>query len=123
MIVLGFLSAFFFLLLVIKYPLRKLGFNKANAFMMKLHEAASLGVFVTGIVQIVVGLKRYTKDKLLSVVTGMLVYLIDFAIIAACHMTKDVKRKMHDHRLLSLASCAALAGHVTVNIIARKSSK
>ena len=123
MAVLGWMSAIFFFMLVIKYPLRKLGFHKANAFMMKLHEAASLGVFVTGIVQVVKGLKNFSKNKAASFVTGLLVYLIDICIIAACHMTKDVKRKMRDHRILSLASCIALAGHIAVNIALNNRNK
>ena len=120
MAVLGWISAIFFLMLVIKYPLRKLGFYKANAFMMKLHEIASLGVFLTGFANIIIGIKNHAKDKTLSIFTGLIAYIIDVVIIAACHMTKDKKKKMRDHRILSLASCIALIIHIFSNIIAKK---
>ena len=66
MTVLGFVSLICFLALVVKYPLRKLKFYRANAFMMKLHEAASLGVFLAGAVQMINGIKNCRALSLIS---------------------------------------------------------
>ena len=49
-IVLGLLSLVCFLLLAVKYPLRKLGLHKLNGSLMKLHEPASAGLMLAGLV-------------------------------------------------------------------------
>jgi len=116
MTILGIISLVCFLMLVVKYPLRKLGLHKANAFMMKLHEAASLGLFLSALVQLVLGVKKYRKTRPFSVITGILAYLLDFTIITACHVTKDPVKKMRDHRILSLSATITTAVHVILTI-------
>ena len=120
MAVLGFISLICFLALVVKYPLRKLKFYRANAFTMKLHEAASLGVFLAGAAQMIKGIKNCGRNKFAAVVSGIAAYVADVIIIVACHMTKDVRKKMRDHRVLSLISCIALAVHILAVLLVKK---
>ena len=119
MTILGIISLVCFLALVIKYPLRKLGFNKANAAMMKLHELASFGVFACGIAQIIIGIRKYGKSRPTGVITGCIAYAIDVIIIAACHMTKNPQKKMRDHRHLSLGAAAASLIHIIAVILGK----
>ncbi len=107
----GGASAACYGLLVVKYPLRELGMNKLNAQMMKLHEPASGAFFILGTVHGAIALLG--KKKLgAAAISGATFYLLCTALIAACHMTKDPKKKMRDHRLYSLASSLALTSHI-----------
>ena len=105
-----------FLALVIKYPLRKLGFHMANAFMMKFHEIASFGLFAVGIWQIIVSIKNLASLYPAAVISGIIAYAVDIIIIAACHMTKDPAKKLRDHRILSLLAVIASLIHIVICI-------
>ena len=115
-IALGWICLFCFLALVIKYPLRKLGLAKANAFMMKLHEVASGTLFLAGLLHMILALVKKRKNVLL-IVSGSVLFAILFIIVAACHMTKDYEVKMKWHRILSLLAVLALAAHMILFFI------
>ncbi len=110
-IALGYTALACFLVLVVKYPLRKLGLAKANAFMMKLHEIASGTLFLAGILHMITALVKKRKHVLL-IVSGAVLFAILFIIVEACHMTKDYEVKMKWHRILSLLAVLALAAHI-----------
>lgn len=111
----GYAALAFFILSAIKYPLRKLGLNKANALMMKLHEAASGGVFLFGTIHMIMAFVK--KKALPLLLSGLAVYLILFVLVAACHMTKDFKVKMKWHRILSLGTVIAIALHMVIYFV------
>ena len=117
MIILGIICLVCFAGLVVKYPLRKLGMEKANAFMMKLHEAVSSGLFLGGIAKIVIGVKKHLIRYPLAFFSGIAAFLADTVIITACHVTKDREKKMRDHRLLSLIATVLTVVHGTAVII------
>lgn len=116
-IVTGYITLFCFLMLAVKYPLRKLGLTKANQFMMKLHEIASAALVLVGTAHLVMACLVFSQYSLLLTLSGITVYVLCFVIITACHLTKDVKVKMHWHRILSLAAAIAIAVHVTAYFV------
>ena len=115
----GIIALASFIALVIKYPLRKLGMHKANAELMKAHEAASAGVFGVGIVHMILVIarrKEFGKRSMpCKIACGATSLTLITVLIAACHMTEDQERKMRDHRALSLASTIAIAAHIVAH--------
>ena len=101
-----------FILLVIKYPLRKLRLFSLNAFLMKLHEAASGIYFLAAIAHMITGFSLIRISPAALIVSGFAAFIISIVLIVACHMTKDVKKKMCWHRWYSLLMTAAIVVHV-----------
>lgn len=110
----GGATAVCFALLVVKYPLRKLGLHRLNAKMMKLHEPVSGGLVLAGALHCAAVLSGKGKPSLPAVVTGSAFSALYMSLVTACHLTEDRKKKMHDHRLWSLASALALGAHFAV---------
>ena len=94
--------------LLIKYPLRKLGFNKANAVMMQAHEAASGTYFLASLVHMATG-KTASRFKTFS---GAAAFATSVVLIADCHIAKDQKKKMQRHRAYSAVLTACTAMHI-----------
>lgn len=111
-IILGWLSLVCFLLLSVKYPLRKLGLHRLNGALMKLHEPASAGLLLAGLVHLILCVRLFGQKPLLLPLSGLAVFLMCFVIIAACHMMKEPKQKMRWHRLLSLITVLLIAIHM-----------
>ena len=78
------------LALLVKYPLRKLGMHKLNAFFMKLHEAASGLFFVAAVAHMISGLREARKNPI-AALTGLAAFVISTVLIVACHMTKGTE--------------------------------
>ena len=97
------------LALLVKYPLRKLGMHKLNAFFMKLHAVAHM----------ISGLREARKNPI-AALTGLAAFVISTVLIAACHMTKDAQKKMRWHRIYSLFLTLTVAGHVTAAAALKK---
>lgn len=112
----GIVALICYFLLVIKYPLRKLGLHDLNASLMKLHEAMSGLFFLAMIAHLVLGLifglPAMIANRVLLAVCGFAALIISFILTAACHMTKDVKKKMYWHRWYSLILTVAIVIHV-----------
>ena len=100
------------ILLVSNYPLRKLRLFSLNAFLMKLHEAASGIFFLAAIAHMITGFSLIKTSPAALIVSGFAAFIISIVLIAACHMTKDVKKKMYWHRWYSLLMTAAIVVHV-----------
>lgn len=113
-IVTGIAALVCFVLLVIKYPLRKLRFFRLNAFLMKLHEAASGIYFLAAIAHMITGFSLIKANPAALIVSGFAAFIISVVLIAACHMTKDAKKKMYWHRWYSLFMTAAVVVHVLI---------
>ena len=111
-IILGLLTLVCFLLLAVKYPLRKLRLFSLNAFLMKLHEAASGIFFLAAIAHMITGFSLIKTSPAALIVSGFAAFIISIVLIVACHMTKDVKKKMYWHRWYSLLMTAAVVVHV-----------
>ena len=111
-IILGVITLVCFLLLAVKYPLRKLGLHKLNGALMKLHEPASAGLLLAGLVHLILCFRFFRQGSLLLPLSGLAVFVMCFVIIAACHMMKEPKQKMHWHRILSLITVILIAIHM-----------
>ena len=111
-VILGLLGLVCFLLLAVKYPLRKLGLHKLNGKLMKLHEPASAGLLLAGLVHLILCFRFFRLGSLLLPLSGLAVFVMCFVIIAACHMMKEPKQKMRWHRILSLVTAILLATHM-----------
>lgn len=109
--VFGIAAAASFLPLIIKYPLRKLGFERINAHLMKLHEAASAGFWLFGIIHAVISLVR-GKGGRLTKASGAFSLALGTWLITDCHIAKDYEKKMFRHRCYSLALTASLLCHI-----------
>ena len=108
----GYLTLACFILLAVKYPLRIAGAHKANAFLMKLHEAASGIYFLAAIAHMITGFSLIKTSTAALIVSGFAAFIISVVLIAACYMTKDVKKKMYWHRWYSLLMTTAVVVHV-----------
>ena len=108
---LGISSAICFIPLGAKYPLRKLGLNKANAFLMKYHEHASAGFFLLGTAHMAAELAS-KKGSAFKNYSGFTTLALTTWLIADCHMAKDPQKKMERHRWYSLGLAALLAVHI-----------
>lgn len=113
-LVTGYICLVCFVLLAVKYPLRKLGLHKLNAALMKIHEAASGLLFLAAIVHIILVFHVALSNGSALPIFGALSFALLIWLVAACHMMKDVKKRMSWHRWLSLVSCLAIAAHVAV---------
>lgn len=113
-LVTGYICLACFVLLAVKYPLRKLGLHKLNAALMKIHEHASGLLFIAAIAHIILIFPAALSKGFALPVLGGVSFALLFWLVAACHMMKDVKKRMSWHRWLSLSSCLAIAAHVVV---------
>lgn len=112
----GYITLTCFVLLAAKYPLRKLGAHRTNAFLMRLHEAASAVFMLAGLLHMILVLKLLGSCTVWLPVSGFAAFAVSLVLIAACHMTKDAKKKMYWHRRYSLAMFAAIAVHLILQI-------
>lgn len=119
-LVTGYICLACFILLAVKYPLRKLGLHKVNAALMKIHEHASGLLFIAAIVHIVLVFPVALEKGPALPIFGGVSFALLFWLVAACHMMKDVKKRMVWHRWLSLVSCLAIIAHVAVYWLVRK---
>lgn len=103
----GYTAAVSLAALMVKYPLRKLGMNKANATMMHAHEAASGAYFLAALAHMATGQKVVS----FKTISGAAAFAISVVLIADCHMAKDQKTKMQRHRGYSAVLAAAAAIH------------
>lgn len=108
----GILALVCFLLLSLKYPLRKLGLHRLNAALMKFHEHASAGLLLAGLIHLILCIHRIKVQGALLIFSGISVFVMSIVIIAACHMMKEPAQKMRWHRVLSLAAALLLALHI-----------
>lgn len=106
--------------LAVKYPLRKLHMDKLNAELMKAHEAMSGVFFLSASAHLASGLMRAKKITPAVIISGGAAYAVSVMLIAACHMTKDPKKKMRWHRLYSLVLAETMAGHAAIARLAQK---
>ena len=104
----GYLTLACFILLAVKYPLRIAGAHKANALLMKLHEAASGGFLLFALIHVFFTFKALAIHG---------VWLPVLVLIYACHMTKDIRKKMCWHRWYSLALLMFIALHMVLYFI------
>lgn len=109
----GIIALVCFLLLSVKYPLRKLGLHRPNAALMKCHEHASAGLLLAGLIHLILGIGRIKVQGALLVLSGIGVFVMSIVIIAACHMMKDPGQKMRWHRALSLVTALLTVLHIT----------
>lgn len=96
--------------LAVKYPLRKLGLDKANAYLMKLHEAASAGFWLFGIIHMTAELLTH-KCNAFARISGFFSLGLSTWLIADCHIAKNHEKKMKRHRIYSLALTFSLILH------------
>lgn len=111
-VITGYIALICFVLLAVKYPLRKLGMNRANGFLMKLHEAASALLLIAAVAHCILALPVLGGSVPALFLNGAAALVLLVWIIAACHMMKDVKKRMNWHRWLSLAAAVAITAHV-----------
>lgn len=111
-LVTGYICLACFILLSVKYLLRKFGLHKLNAALMKIHEHASGLLFLAAIAHIILVFPTALNKSAALPLLGAVSFALLFWLVAACHMMKDVKKRMQWHRWLSLASCLAIAAHV-----------
>lgn len=107
----GVIALICFLLLSVKYPLRKLGFHSLNSALMRLHEAASAGLLLFGLIHLILWFGIRKECGFLLALSGFSAFIMCFVIIAACHMMKDPAEKMRWHRILSLVTGVLIAVH------------
>ena len=110
----GYLTLACFILLAVKYPLRIAGAHKANALLMKLHEAASGLFFLAAIVHMITGFSLISANSAVLTIAGFAAFIISVVLITACHLTKDMKKKMYWHRWYSLLMTAAVIVHIVL---------
>lgn len=110
----GIIALVSFVLLVVKYPLRNLHLFKINAFLMKLHEAASGLFFLAAIVHMITGFSLISANSAALTIAGFAAFIISVVLITACHLTKDMKKKMYWHRWYSLLMTAAVIVHIVL---------
>ena len=79
---------------------------------MKLHEGASGIFFLAAIAHMITGFSLIKTSPAVLIVSGFAAFVISIVLIAACHMTKDEKKKMYWHRWYSLMTTAAVIVHV-----------
>ncbi len=116
----GIIALVSLLALLVKYPLRRLGLHKLNAFFMRLHEAAS-GLFFVSAIAHMFAERRSFKRAPFSALLGLASFVISVVLIADCHMAKDAA-KMRRHRIYSLlltltAACHAASGCIRMKKI------
>lgn len=115
----GDVSAASFCGLAVKYPLRKMKMHKLNAGLMKAHEPISGVFFLAASAHLAAGLMKAKKTAPAVVISGAAAYAVSFVLIAACHMTKDQKKKMQWHRIYSLALAGTMTGHAALARLAK----
>ena len=113
----GYLTLACFILLAVKYPLRIAGAHKANALLMKLHEAASGGFLLFALIHVFFTFKALAIHGVWLPVMGAAALLTGLVLIYACHMTKDIRKKMCWHRWYSLALLMFIALHMVLYFI------
>lgn len=113
----GYLTLACFILLAVKYPLRIAEAHKANALLMKLHEAASGGFLLFALIHVFFTFKALAIHGVWLPLMGAAALLTGLVLIYACHMTKDIRKKMCWHRWYSLALLMFIALHMVLYFI------
>jgi uncharacterized protein with FMN-binding domain len=113
-IITGYFSLISFLLLVIKFIVRKMKNQKLNHIFKQLHKPVSCVFLLSCIIHFVLVIPVLKARNLLVTYSGLLSFGIAILLILFCHIIKDGKKKMFWHRTLAFALLVAVTCHVTV---------
>lgn len=114
-IVLGYVCLVCFAGMIAKAVSRKLGFQKGNALLMKLHKLFSAGFLLSGIVHFVLVLPVLRTRAAGVTVTGSMVLLLGILLIVLCHvMKKSGKSWLCVHRIMAALMLVCTIGHIAV---------
>lgn len=102
-IITGYISLISFLLLAVKYVLRRMKNQKMNCFFKRLHKPVSCIFLLSCIIHLILVIPVLKARNLLVTFSGFLGFGIAIFIILLCHVIKDRKKKMFWHRALTLA--------------------
>ena len=86
---------------------------------MELHEAASGLFFVSATVHMISSLRTVRRNPF-TALTGLISFAVSIILIAACHITKDTRKKMLWHRIYSLFLALSVAAHTVGAALAKE---
>lgn len=114
-IILGWLCLLTFLGLLAKAVTRKLGLNKANRVLMKLHKPLSVAFLVICVLHILFVLPVFQTRAFSIYATGVGIVVVSLLLILLCHvMTKGKAQQIRWHRILSVIMLFLAIGHIVV---------
>lgn len=117
-ILLGWLAAVCFLFLIAKVFTRKFKFDKANAFLKKLHIPLFLALIILciGHVYFVMPAMK-TRTHLLHISGAAIILCVLLLLILCPFMKKNKKVWMICHRVLSVVTLICILWHIVVSLV------
>lgn len=113
--ILGYVCLVCFVGMIAKAVTRKLGFQKGNAMLMKLHKLLSAGFLLSGIAHFVLVLPVLRTRAVGVTMTGSAMLLLGVLLIVLCHvMKKNGKRWLRVHRIMAAFMLVCMFGHMAI---------
>lgn len=101
-IVTGYICLICFVLLAGKYVARKTNHQQINTFIKKIHKPVS-GIFLlTCIIHFILVLKVLDTRSKMVIASGIISLGVAILLVLLCHITRDGKKKMFWHRMLTI---------------------
>lgn len=122
-IITGYVCLVALLFLLLKFVTKRVGFKRANLFMMKYHKYAALGFIVAGIVHLFLVLKVLDTRSIVVTVSGIVIIVAGIALVILCHVLKNRKVEIMFHRGLSVIMLVFLTVHVVAYFVDYNSYK
>ena len=112
----GYICLICFILLAVKFIIRKTKNQKLNQFFMKIHKPVS-GIFLlTAVIHFVLVWKVLdTRDKMVTI-SGIVCLGMAILMVVLCHTMKNGKKKMFWHRVLTVVILLVVVLHIVTYV-------
>lgn len=111
-IILGFISMICFLLLLAKALTRKLHFERADRFFMKIHKTVSAVFLIACILHVIFVVPVWKTRSIFLLLTGCFSVIAVVLLITLCHTIKERSNKLRWHRIFSVAALIVMVCHI-----------
>lgn len=116
-LILGYLCLICFVLLLLKTIARKCHLEKLNQGLMKIHKYVAFGMLLLTVLHLIFVWQVLKTRAFIVNASGVVVAIIFFAIVIACHRMRATKRRHKWHFLLSWLAFFVLVVHIVTYFI------
>lgn len=115
--IMGICSALFFVIICLKYPVRKLKLQKLNKILSKIHLPVVLLLLITSVLHIIMVFPLLNARPVYVIISGSFGILSFFISMIKGLIIRKSKKQLSLHRSFMLIACIFITIHFLLNII------
>lgn len=113
-IILGYISLFLFIVLLVKAVAHKCHWTKIDRMLMKIHKPVSILLIITCFLHMIMVIPVVRNRSVLVTVTGILSIICMFLLIYLCHKIMNRQKRIRWHRILAVIMAMFVGAHIII---------